>query len=503
LSRRRLTLTSPATGGELAGVEVPGPEELAALVARGREAQPAWAALEPSARAAVLNRLRRWLLDHSDRVIETLGAETGKAYEDALFLELAYVLSALAFWARHAGRYLADERRLARSPLVLGRRLVTRHLPRGLVVVIGPWNYPLINSFGDAVPALAAGNSVILKPSELTPLTSLLVAEALAECGLPDGVFAVAPGDGETAAALIDAADFVMFTGSIETGRKVAERAAHTLTPFALELGGKDAMIVLAGANLDRAAACAAHYATINSGQTCISIERAYVEDAVYDEFAAKLESRFAALRTGPPAGPGSVDIGAITSPAQLEVIERHVADARRRGARIVTGGERIDSPGRFYPPTLILDADHTMACMTEETFGPTLALMRVASADEAVERLNDSRYGLGAAVFAGAGERAEQIARRLRVGAVCVNDAAINYFALEAPMGGMKESGVGVRHGLDGIRKFTQPQTILITPRWFPRREPHMHPYSARTTALLARGLRALYRRRGSVNGT
>ncbi|HUB75839.1 MAG TPA: aldehyde dehydrogenase family protein, partial [Solirubrobacteraceae bacterium] len=466
------------------------------LVADARAAQPAWADGGLAARAAPLDRLRRWLLDHSDRVLETLGAETGKAYEDALFLELAYVVSALRFWSARAGSWLADERRLARSPLVPGRRLVTRHRAHGLVVVIGPWNYPLINSFGDCIPALLAGNSVILKPSELTPLSSLLIAEALAECGLPSGVFAVAPGDGATAASLIDEADFVMFTGSIETGRKVAEQAARRLIPCALELGGKDALVVLAGADLERAANCAAHYAMLNAGQTCVSIERAYVQDEVYDEFTGLLAERIGALRTGPPAGPGSVDVGAITAPAQLELIERHVADARERGARIVTGGSPVAGPGRFFQPTLILDADHTMACMTEETFGPVLAVMRVASADEAVERVNDTRYGLGAAVFAASLEQGRALAGRLAVGAVCVNDAAINYFALEAPMGGTKQSGLGVRHGPEGIRKFTRPQTILLTPRWFPRREPHMQPYSKRRTALLARALRTVYRR-------
>ncbi len=494
---QRLTISAPATGVELESVPLTDAAALAALAAQAREAQPAWAARPIAARAEVLTAVRRWLLANSGRVIETLSAETGKAYEDALFIELGYVVAALSFWAGHAERYLDDQRALARTPLVLGRRLITRHVPRGLVGVIGPWNYPLLNSFGDAIPALAAGNAVILKPSELTPLTSLLVAGALAECGLPDGVFAVAIGDGETGAALVDAVDFVMFTGSIETGRKVAERAARSLTGFALELGGKDALIVLAGCDLERAANCAVYYSMLNAGQTCISIERVYVESAVYDAFTAKLTQKIAALRVGEPAGPGSVDLGAITSERQLAVIEEHVADALAKGARLAAGGRRLDGRGRFFSPTLLLDADHTMACMTDETFGPTLPVMRVADADEAVTLVNDSRYGLGAAVFARDAESGEAIARRLRVGAVCVNDAAVNYFALEAPMGGMKQSGIGVRHGPDGIRKFTSPQTILITPRWFPRREPHMYPYSARTTGLLSRALRAVYGRR------
>jgi acyl-CoA reductase-like NAD-dependent aldehyde dehydrogenase len=318
----------------------------------------------------------------------------------------------------------------------------------------------------------------------------------MAESGAPDGVFQVAPGGGETAAALVDLVDFVMFTGSIATGRKVALRAAERLIPASLELGGKDAMIVLAGSDLERAANAAVFYAMINGGQTCVSIERVYVEAAIYDEFVAKLEAKVAAVRCGEPRGPGTVDVGAITDERQLATIEAHVADAAAKGARILVGGTQRAGPGRFYEPTLIVDADHTMACMTEETFGPTLAVMRAADADDAVRLVNDSRYGLGASVFARDADEGERLARRLHVGAVCVNDAAINYFALAAPMGGVKDSGLGVRHGADGIRKFCAQQTVLTTPRWMPRRELQMYPYSARTTRLLGRVLKLFYGR-------
>jgi acyl-CoA reductase-like NAD-dependent aldehyde dehydrogenase len=466
------------------------------LAARARAAQPAWAGLGTQGRAKVLRRLARWLLDDAERVIETIVAETGKPYEDAQLLELGYTVSALSFWASHADRYLGERRALARSPLLAGRRLLTRYEPRGLVGVIGPWNYPLLNSFGDAIPALAAGNSVLLKPSELTPQTSLLVAEGLRECGLPDGVFAVATGGAGTGEALIDLVDFVMFTGSTATGRTVAERAGRALVPCSLELGGKDALVVLDGASLERAANVAVYYGMLNAGQSCISVERVYVQAAVYDEFVAKVTDKVRALRVGPPNGPGSVDVGAITSPRQLEIIESHVADALERGARVAVGGRRAPGPGTFYEPTVLLDVDHTMRCMVEETFGPTLPVMRVTDEDEAVALVNDSAMGLGAAVFAADSERGEALARRIEAGAVCVNDAAINYFALQAPMGGVKQSGIGVRHGPDGIRKYCTARTIMITPRWAPRREIQMYPYS-RTTARLVRGLlRALYRR-------
>ncbi len=495
-SEASIEVRNPAGGELLESVPVLDREAVEALAARAREAQPGWAAIGFERRAELLGRMRRWLLDNGERVIETIVSETGKTYEDAQLLELGYTVSALSFWASHAERYLRERRFFARSPLLAGRRLLTRHSPRGVVGVIGPWNYPLLNSFGDAIPALAAGNSVILKPSELTPLTSLLVQRALAECGLPDGVFAVATGAGETAEALIDVVDFVMFTGSIATGRRVAARAAAALTPFALELGGKDAMIVLAGAPLERAANVAVFYAMMNAGQSCVSIERVYAEEAIYDELVEKIVAKVRALRVGRPAGRASVDVGAITAERQLEIIEAHVADAVAKGARVAVGGKRVEGPDRLFEPTVLVDVDHSMLCMTEETFGPTLPVMRVADAEQAVALANDSPMGLSAAVFAADSEQGEAIARRLDVGAVCVNDAAVNYFALQAPMGGHKQSGIGVRHGPEGIRKYCSAQTILISPRLMPRREPQFYPLTVGASRLVRRLLNTLYGR-------
>jgi acyl-CoA reductase-like NAD-dependent aldehyde dehydrogenase len=491
-----IEVLNPANGALLATLPALDAAALEALAQRARAAQPDWAAAGFDARAKVLGRMQRWLLDNSARVIETIVSETGKTHEDAELLELGYTVSALSFWAHRAGGYLGERRFFARTPLLAGRRLVTRWVPRGLVGVIGPWNYPLLNSFGDAIPALAAGNSVVLKPSELTPLTSLLVAEGLRECELPDGVFAVATGAGATGEALVDLVDFVMFTGSTATGRKVAIRAAALLTPCALELGGKDALIVLEGAPLERAANVAVYYAMLNAGQSCISIERVYAQASIYDELLEKIVAKVSALRLGESRGPATVDVGAITAPRQLEIIESHIADALAKGASLALGGHRRAGPGSYFEPTVLVDVDHTMRCMTEETFGPTLPLMRVADADEAVALVNDSPMGLGAAVFAADLEQGEALARRLEVGAVCVNDAAVNYFALEAPMGGRKQSGIGVRHGPEGIRKYCTTQTIVLTPRLMPSREPQMYPHT-KAAAKLVRGLvNTLYRR-------
>src|SRR5919199_2958928 len=292
-----IEVENPATGEVIRSLPVTSPDEVHAMAGRARAAQPAWEALGFEGRGRVLRRMQKWLVDNSERVVQSIVDETGKTYEDAAIVELAYGAGALGFWAKHASEYLADEKVRTSNPFVLGRKLVVRYRPVGVAGVIGPWNYPLTNSFGDAVPALAAGNAVILKPSQVTPLTSLLLADGLRECGLPQHVFQVAIGAAETGAALIDAVDFVMFTGSTATGKKVMARAAETLTPVSLELGGKDPMIVLADADIERAANAATYYALQNGGQTCVSVERVYVEAPIYDAFVGALAHRVRGLR--------------------------------------------------------------------------------------------------------------------------------------------------------------------------------------------------------------
>src|SRR6201997_2077165 len=493
----QIAVENPATGEVIRHVPDQTAEEVAALARRGRAAQPEWEALGFDRRGRILKRMQRWVIDNADRIIATICDETGKTYEDAQIAELSYGAAAFGFWADKAPHYLADERIRSSSIFVKGKRLVLRYRPVGLVGVIGPWNYPLTNSFGDCIPALAAGNSVILKPSEITPLTSLLLAEGLAASGLPDDVFAVATGLGATGAAVIDEVDMIMFTGSTTTGRKVGVRAAERLIPASLELGGKDPMIVLADANIERAANHAAYYSMFNCGQTCISIERCYVEAPIYDEFVARVTEKVRAIRQGVPAGPGSVAVGSLTSPPQVETVERHVEEARERGAKVLTGGHRGRTDGYWFEPTVLVDVDHDMACMREETFGPTLPIMKVADAEEAIRLANDSEYGLCAGGFSRDTARAEAVARRVNAGAVTVNDALVNYTALELPMGGAKPgSGVGYRHGPGGIKKYCRQQSLLIS-RFNPRRDVHMYPYRALRTRLFGRLVRAVNRGR------
>ncbi|MCK9250514.1 MAG: succinic semialdehyde dehydrogenase [Solirubrobacteraceae bacterium] len=495
----RQAVVNPATGETVAWVDALGPDDVAVAAARARAAQPAWEALGFDGRARVMRRAQRWVVDHRDELVRTIVSETGKAWEDAMIAEVTYGAAAFGHWASAAPKLLADERVKVASPLLVGKKVVVRHAPVGVVGVIAPWNYPFTNGFGDAIPALMAGNAVLLKPAAKTPLTSLLMLRALRECGLPDDVLQVVTGSGSRLGdPIVDAVDMVMFTGSTEVGRGIARRCADRLIPCSLELGGKDALIVLADADLERAASTALFYAMFNGGQTCISVERAYVEASVYDAFVAKVAERAATLRTNDPTGPGATDVGALTVPEQLDVVRDHVDDARGKGARIVVGGDEDEGrPGWWYPPTVIADADHGMRCMTEETFGPTLPIMRVADADEAVRLANDSPYGLMASVFTKDVARGEEIARRIQAGTVHVNDALVGYAALEAPMGGWKDSGLGARHGREGIVKYTATQTVVVA-RLALRREPQHYPYDGLVHKLLGGLVRAVYGRGG-----
>ncbi|HET9719592.1 MAG TPA: aldehyde dehydrogenase family protein [Solirubrobacteraceae bacterium] len=491
-----IAVENPATGEVVGTVRQVEPAELQEMARRGRAAQPAWQALGFRARGEVMHRARKWLFANAERVIETVVSETGKTWEDAQLTDFLYTVTALNFWAKQAERYLADEHVPSwNNPIAIGKKLIVRYEPIGLVGVIGPWNYPIVNSFGDCIPALMAGNSVILKPSEITPLSSLLMEEMLRECGLPPGVFQVASGDGSTGAALIAQVDCVMFTGSTRTGKAVMKAAADAVIPCYLELGGKDPMIVCADADIERAAHAATYYSMSNAGQVCISVERVYVEEPVYDEFVRRVTDNVRQLRQGVPSGEGTVDVGAVIFPPQLEIIDSHVKDAVAKGARVLTGGHPASGPGRFFEPTVLVDVDHSMTCMQEETFGPTLPIMRIRDLDEGIALANESEFGLQASVWTRDVERGEAAARRLQAGVVCVNDAMINYSALNLPMGGWKSSGMGTRHGSAGIRKYCKTQSLFITRRAL-KREPFMFPYRTGRTRMLRRFFRLLYGR-------
>jgi acyl-CoA reductase-like NAD-dependent aldehyde dehydrogenase len=489
-----IAVENPATGEVVATLKAATPEDVAAMAARARQAQPAWKELGFAERGKILRRFQKWMTDNADRILDTEMSESGKTREDCV-LEFSIVVASAGFWPKSGPKYLADEKVKTSSPFLLGRKVIVRYEPVGVAAIIGPWNYPLANNIGDVFPALMAGNTVILKPSSVTPLSSLLMAEGLTAAGLPPDVFQVLVGRGAIGETLIDHADFVMFTGSTETGKGVMARAAKTLTPVSLELGGKDPMIVCADADIERAANSAVFWSMQNAGQTCISIERCYVEEAIHDRFVDMVAQRARALRQGVPGGFGSVDVGSFINPPQIEIVDAHVKDAVSKGARVLSGGHRVEGEGTFFEPTVLADVDHSMECMTEETFGPTLPIMKVRDADEAVRLANDSPYGLQASVFTKDIAKGEAIARKLEAGAVVVNDCVANYSALEAPMGGWKTSGMGVRHGPEGIRKYTHRQTILLS-RFVMKKDLYMFPYKKGSSEFLLKLIKFLYGR-------
>ncbi len=481
----QLEVLNPATGELLATVPVDPPEAVAATVARVRANQPEWEAIGIEGRYRWLGKLRDWLLDNSERVIDTMQAETGKVRADASG-EPVYLADLINFYGTKAAKFIGEEAVRPHTPLLASKKLRVQYRPHPVVGIISPWNFPLILALGDAIPALQAGAAVVVKPSEFTPLGLAEVVEAWKEeIGGPD-VFDCVQGIGETGEALVDSVDFIQFTGSDRTGRKVMARAAETLTPVSLELGGKDAMIVLDDADLDRAANAAAWGGMMNSGQICMSVERIYVEEPAYESFLTKLTAAVRELRQGAD-GPGfGKEVGAMTSPNQTAIVEDHVQDALAAGARALTGGRRLPGPGDYFEPTVLVDVDHSMKVMREETFGPVVGVMKVRDAEEALRLANDSRYGLSGSVF-GERERAERVARRVECGAVNVNDVLVNYAAMDVPMGGWKQSGIGYRHGEPGIKKYCRTESVVVT-RFGGKREPTWYPYTKARRRLLDR---------------
>jgi acyl-CoA reductase-like NAD-dependent aldehyde dehydrogenase len=482
----------PADGTVLRSVAVASPADVSAAVARVRESQSEWEAIGFAGRRRWLERLRDWILDHQDALDDLMQAESGKVRGDAA-LEGFYCIDAINFWAQRGPKFLADEVITPHVPLLRAKRAKVVYRPFGVVGVIGPWNFPLILTLGDAIPALVAGNAAVIKPSSETPLTlTEIVRGWREEVGGPD-VLGVVNGGREVGGALVDECDYLQFTGSEATGKAVMKRAAETLTPVSLELGGKDPLIVTRDADLERAANATAYGGLVNTGQVCISIERVYVEEPVYDQFVASLRSKVEKLRQGADGRSYTAEVGAMTSPAQVEIVSDHVEDARNAGARILTGGKRGDGAGNWYEPTLIADADHSMKVMTEETFGPVISVMKVKDTDEAIRLANDSRYGLGSSVFAGDAEQGERIARRIEAGHCNVNDVLINYSILGLPMGGWKNSGIGARHGAQGIRRFCHTEALTIPRLPTPKSELLWFPYSARRRGFIRRVYRFL----------
>jgi acyl-CoA reductase-like NAD-dependent aldehyde dehydrogenase len=473
--RRHLRLSNPGTREGIGELMVASAAEVRDAVGRGRAAQVAWAALSFDERARVMRRAVVLLRERQDQIIETIRRETGRSHFETLMMEVFPALDSLTYYAKNAQKFLSERR--PSMHLLRTKKLVISYRPLGVVGIITPWNGPFILALNPSVQALMAGNAVVLKPSEVTPFSGVAVAELLRDAGLPENVFQVVLGDGETGAALLEAGVAkVSFTGSVTTGRKVGEACGRNRVPCTLELGGKDAMIVCDDADVERAAGGAVFGGFFNAGQFCCGTERVYVAESIADAFIARVVEKTRALRQG---SSGEYDVGPMIWPRQLDVIERHMADARAKGATVLCGGRRSPEHGElFYEPTVLIGVTHDMLVMQEETFGPILPIVRVPDDDAAVRLANDSPYGLSGTVWSKDEARALALARRLDTGSVCINDTSITYGACEAPFGGRKASGVGQVNGEGGLRGYCHPMPIVID-RFGPKEELVWYPYT------------------------
>jgi len=454
----------PASGEVIARFEMTPPAEAPRILQCARQAQASWAATPLHHRCALLRRLRDVLFARRQEIADIISRETGKPHVEALFSEVLVALDTAGYYSSKAPRLLRAERVPHHNLAVKAKSGWLHYEPWGVLAVISPWNYPLGIPFGVLVPGVAAGNAVVLKPSELTPWCGALVGELFEQAGFPPGLVQVMQGTGDVGAALIEAApDKVVFTGSVATGRRVAEACARKLIPCVLELGGKDAMIVLADADLNIASSAAVWGSFTNCGQACLSVERIYVEQPVAERFTQLCLEKTKKLRLGPTSD-ADAEVGPMIRATQVARVEEQLRDASARGARILAGGQRrADLGDCFFEPTVVTNVDHSMLLMKEETFGPVLAIHPVADADEAVRLANDSVFGLGATVWTRNTRQGRALAARLKVGTVMVNDVA-SYFAIcEAPHGGRGASGWGRTHSKHGLLELVQVKYVDV----------------------------------------
>ncbi len=463
--RRRLQVRSPASLEPIGDFTCATATEVQVAVAKARRAQQAWAARPIGERADLLWSLVDQFVKRQDDIVDSVLAETGKARSEAIGMEVFSPCDAISYYAKNGPKILATQKRKLHGVMRLSKTLRIVYQPLGVVGLITPWNGPIVLAATPLAQALIAGNAVVHKPSEVTPLSALVLKSLTEDAGFPDDLYQVVQGDGATGAALLEAGvDKVSFTGSVATGRKVAEVCARQLLPFTLELGGKDAMIVCADADLDRAAEGAVLGSCMNTGHYCCGTERIYVVESIYDEFVERVVARVKALRQGDR---DEFDVGAVFWDRQLSIIESHMEDAVQKGARVLAGGRRNpDLKGLFFEPTVVTEVDHDMDVMTKETFGPIVSIKKVADEEEAIRMANESEYGLNGTVWTSDTERGIEIASRIHTGGVCVNDMTITYGIPEAPFGGRKSSGFGQVNGPEGLRGYCHAQPIIADRR-------------------------------------
>ncbi|MEP7214083.1 MAG: aldehyde dehydrogenase family protein [Acidobacteriota bacterium] len=455
---------NPATGAEVGRVPVTSAGEVANAVARSREVFHRWKTTSFAERRRILMKAREIILSQLDEIAHLISAESGKPFGEAIAMEIAPVLDLMQHFARRTERLLRPRRVNIGLYQTLGRFSKIVYHPLGVVAIIPAWNYPFSIPLGEAAMALMAGNSVIIKPSELTPMVGLKIGEIFEKAGVPKDLVQIVTGDGRTGAALVDASpDKIMFTGSVATGKKIAAAAAENLTSVVLELGGKDPMIVFEDANLDLASSAAVWGAFCNAGQSCSSVERLYVHESISKTFTELIVGKVKQLEQD-SGDKETTSVGAMSSERQLNIVAEHVESFRDAGATIEIGGRRNSKlDGLFYEPTVISGATNDMRAMREETFGPTLPIATFKTEDEAIRLANDSEFGLTASVWTRDSAKGRRIAEKIEAGSVCVNEVLYTHGIGQTPWGGFKNSGRGRTHGLEGLMELVQPQHIHI----------------------------------------
>lgn len=472
-------LTAPFTGELLAAIPVSSLDDVDAAFEDARRAQRAWAQTSLAERKRVLLRFHDLVLAHQDELMDLIQLEGGKSRRDA-WVEIFHTASTARYYARTLRRHLKAERRRSMVPGLVSVRV--NHVPKGVVGIISPWNYPLTMQLPDGLAALAAGNAIVHKPDSQAPLSALAGVALLRRAGMPADLWQIVPGSGSVVgAAIIDLADYVCFTGSTATGIGIAKQLADRLVGGSLELGGKNPMIVLPGANVEKVAAGAVHAAFHGAGQTCVSIERMYVHESLYDEFKHAFARRAEAMAIGPSLG-WDADMGSLISAAQLEGVIKHVDDAVANGATIVAGGKaRPDLGPFFHEPTILENVTPDAEVAACETFGPLVSLYPYRDVEDAVRMANEGEFGLNASIW-GPQREAQRIAPRIKAGTVNINDGFMASFgSIDAPMGGMRMSGTGRRQGAEGILRYTEPQSVAAQ-RVMPTMGPESMPFATRS---------------------
>ncbi|MCY4046447.1 MAG: aldehyde dehydrogenase family protein [Cellvibrionales bacterium] len=461
--KKVFSLAKPSDKKPLYDIACQTKDEVHAIIAKAKQAQKAWAALPVTDRVKHLLNLRDVIVDQQDRIMETIINETGKAKQDALMVEVYTVAAFITYWCKQAAKSLKPETSRASGIMGFTKKVHVHYKPLGVIGVIAPWNGPFVLTANPCIQAMLAGNTVVAKGSEITPFCSKILEELCLEAGIPEGVCQVLIGDGATGDALITGGvNKISFTGSVATGKKVASRCLETMTPYTLELGGKDAMIVCADAELDDAVHAAVWGSCVNTGHYCCGIERIYVHESIYHDFVSKAVEMTNNMRVGSEYGVDE-DMGAVFSEQQMAIIERHVADAVDKGGKVLSGGKRLDKQGLYYPPTVVVDTDESSSLISEETFGPVLPIIKVASDQEAIAKANASKYGLHGSVWTKNKQKGIDIAKQLETGSIAINDIGMMYGIANAPFGGVKESGLGSVNGKHGLRGYCHAMPILV----------------------------------------